>query len=104
MYIKSVPCIICNYYPGVYKHETGGFLGGHAIKILGWGTEDGSPYWLVANSWNEDWGDKGETLSVHKIQLKVRMLMQFSPFHATTSIQVIFHGFEVSFTVTKLRP
>jgi len=34
-------------------------LGGHAIKILGWGTEDGTPYWLVANSWNPDWGDKG---------------------------------------------
>jgi len=34
-------------------------LGGHAIKIMGWGVEDGTPYWLVANSWNEDWGDKG---------------------------------------------
>jgi len=51
-----------SYKSGVYK---AGFpwsdpmLGGHAIKILGWGTEDGSPYWLVANSWNEDWGDNG---------------------------------------------
>ena len=35
-------------------------LGGHAIRILGWGTENGTPYWLVANSWNTDWGDKGE--------------------------------------------
>ena len=23
------------------------------------GTENGTPYWLVANSWNEEWGDKG---------------------------------------------
>jgi len=50
------------YKSGVYK--AGSFfkdpmLGGHAIKILGWGTEDGAPYWLVANSWNEDWGDRG---------------------------------------------
>ena len=44
---------------GVYKHTSGKFLGGHAIKILGWGTEDNMPYWLVANSWNTDWGDKG---------------------------------------------
>ena len=38
---------------------TGDFLGGHAVKIIGWGVEDGTPYWLVANQWNESWGDKG---------------------------------------------
>ena len=46
---------------GVYQHVTGGMLGGHAIKILGWGEENGTPYWLAANSWNSDWGDKGMT-------------------------------------------
>ncbi|XP_064596982.1 cathepsin B-like [Liolophura sinensis] len=48
-----------NYKSGVYKHESGAALGGHAIKILGWGTENNTPYWLVANSWNSDWGDNG---------------------------------------------
>ena len=33
--------------------------GGHAIRLLGWGEENGTPYWLVANSWNYDWGDGG---------------------------------------------
>nr|XP_055041732.1 cathepsin Bb [Misgurnus anguillicaudatus]XP_055041733.1 cathepsin Bb [Misgurnus anguillicaudatus] len=47
------------YKTGVYQHVTGSALGGHAVKILGWGTENGTPYWLVANSWNSDWGDKG---------------------------------------------
>jgi cathepsin B len=47
------------YKSGVYSHKTGGVDGGHAVKIMGWGTENGTPYWLVANSWNEDWGDKG---------------------------------------------
>jgi len=47
------------YKSGVYQHTAGSALGGHAIKILGWGVEEGTPYWLVANSWNEDWGDKG---------------------------------------------
>eukprot|EP01098_Paradermamoeba_levis_P015524 TRINITY_DN794_c0_g1_i1.p1 TRINITY_DN794_c0_g1~~TRINITY_DN794_c0_g1_i1.p1 ORF type:complete len:206 (-),score=65.01 TRINITY_DN794_c0_g1_i1:121-738(-) len=47
------------YKSGVYKHTTGSFLGGHAVKILGWGTENGTPYWLVANSWNVHWGAKG---------------------------------------------
>merc|ERR1719276_98167 len=50
------------YKSGVYKAGnpiTDPMLGGHAIKIMGWGTENGAPYWLVANSWNEDWGDHG---------------------------------------------
>ncbi|XP_072371602.1 cathepsin B-like [Scyliorhinus torazame] len=47
------------YKSGVYQHKTGESVGGHAIKILGWGEEDGTLYWLVANSWNTDWGDNG---------------------------------------------
>lgn len=31
-------------------------LGGHAIRILGWGKENGVDYWLCANSWGIDWG------------------------------------------------
>lgn len=46
-----------SYKSGVYKHTSGDEEGGHAIKILGWGTENGVDYWLVANSWNTDWGD-----------------------------------------------
>lgn len=48
-----------SYKSGVYNHVTGKELGGHAIRILGWGQENGTPYWLVANSWNTDWGDNG---------------------------------------------
>jgi len=47
------------YKHGVYHHTTGDELGGHAVKILGWGVEAKVPYWLVANSWNTDWGNKG---------------------------------------------
>jgi len=39
---------------------TGKLAGGHAVKIIGWGTTaDGVHYWQVANSWNADWGDDG---------------------------------------------
>lgn len=63
-----------SYKSGVYKHVKGNelgitnfqilflinliykvnllFKGGHAVKIVGWGVLDGTPYWLVANSWN----------------------------------------------------
>lgn len=47
------------YKSGVYIKTSDNLLGGHAIKILGWGTEKGVDYWLAANSWNPDWGDKG---------------------------------------------
>nr|ACO11618.1 Cathepsin B precursor [Caligus rogercresseyi] len=55
----SVYSDFMNDKSGVYRHVKGSLLGGHAIRILGWGVEKGTPYWLVANSWNTDWGDKG---------------------------------------------
>jgi len=47
------------YKSGVYRHTTGGALGGHAVKIVGWGAEGGDNYWKIANSWNPTWGDQG---------------------------------------------
>jgi len=47
------------YKSGVYKRTSNVFLGGHAVKFLGWGVENGVKYWLVANSWNPNWGDNG---------------------------------------------
>lgn len=49
------------YTGGVYVHTTGRSKGGHAVKLMGWGVdeESGLDYWLVANSWNYDWGENG---------------------------------------------
>ena len=47
------------YRSGVYQHVTGSALGGHAIKMIGWGVENGTKYWLCVNSWNNEWGDGG---------------------------------------------
>ena len=47
------------YSSGVYQHVTGRSLGGHAIKMIGWGVENGTPYWLCVNSWNDTWGEQG---------------------------------------------
>jgi cathepsin B len=49
-----------SYTGGVYKARGGDELGGHAVKIIGWGVDpaEGS-YWLVTNSFGEKWGDKG---------------------------------------------
>jgi cathepsin B len=48
-----------SYTGGVYKHTTGSVLGGHAIKIVGWGVEGSTNYWIVANSWGTSWGESG---------------------------------------------
>ncbi|PIO52677.1 papain family cysteine protease, partial [Teladorsagia circumcincta] len=47
------------YKGGIYVHTAGKQRGGHAVKIIGWGVENGTKYWTVANSWNTDWGEDG---------------------------------------------
>mmetsp|Transcript_99946 Transcript_99946/g.322167 ORF Transcript_99946/g.322167 Transcript_99946/m.322167 type:complete len:126 (-) Transcript_99946:22-399(-) len=41
-----------NYVSGIYHHVTGDMAGGHAVKVVGWGVENGVKYWKIANSWN----------------------------------------------------
>jgi len=48
------------YSSGVYAHGPNAkALGGHSVKIIGYGVENSVKYWTVANSWNAEWGDGG---------------------------------------------
>lgn len=31
----------------------------HAVLLIGYGKDDGVPYWLIKNSWSYRWGDRG---------------------------------------------
>merc|ERR1712232_667297 len=51
-----------NYKNGTYFRTpvASGPLGGHAVRILGWGVDEAKvPYWLVANSYGPEWGMSG---------------------------------------------
>ncbi|KAB1214953.1 Cysteine proteinase 2 [Morella rubra] len=50
------------YKEGVYTSETCGTTPmdvNHAVLAVGYGIEDGVPYWLIKNSWGENWGNNG---------------------------------------------
>ena len=46
---------------GVYSktQERQRYLGKHSVKIIGWGSERGEPYWLIQNSWGALHGEAG---------------------------------------------
>ena len=49
-----------NYESGVYSHTYGENVGGHAVKLIGWGkTSSGVDYWICQNSWSPKWGMNG---------------------------------------------
>lgn len=50
-----------SYAGGVYSWKTGRYVGGHAVRIVGWGVDEdsGLKYWTIANSWGEGWGEQG---------------------------------------------
>jgi hypothetical protein len=49
-----------NLHPqGIYTEYSGSVVGGHCVKMVGWGTQSGQDYWLFANSWDTTWGDGG---------------------------------------------
>ncbi|KAI5749252.1 cathepsin B-like cysteine proteinase 4 [Diaphorina citri] len=49
-----------HYKSGVYKHIRGKrFAHQHTLKLIGWGVDKRTPYWLLINSWGKLWGDQG---------------------------------------------
>jgi len=48
------------YYSGGVFNSACQTENDHAVLLTGWGeTSDGTPYWIIKNSWGTDWGIKG---------------------------------------------
>lgn len=50
-----------NNYKGtdIYIKNSDNFIGNHSLNIIGYGFENKNYFWLVENSWVEDWGNNG---------------------------------------------
>jgi C1A family cysteine protease len=45
------------YAGGIYRQVAGNKLGGHCICVVGY--DDGEGYWIIKNSWDTGWGERG---------------------------------------------
>ena len=59
--IEADKRVFQSYKSGVLSSDKCGTKLDHAVLAVGYGTDEatGLDYWLVKNSWNTTWGDKG---------------------------------------------
>lgn len=49
-----------NYDTGVYKYTFGEIVGGHAMKVVGYGEDpEEGLYWEMQNQWTDEFGEDG---------------------------------------------
>lgn len=73
---------------GIKPTDGSNFLGGHAVALVGWGkTPSGINYWVVRNSWTQNWGENG-TFKMAWYGTDPKTTNQISQFDKFVTIQV----------------
>jgi len=48
-----------SYKSGIFDSSACGTRLDHATNVVGWGSESGTDFWIMRNSWGKSWGEKG---------------------------------------------
>ena len=57
--VRADKPVFHQYTGGIITSDACGVEHNHAILAVGYGTENGTPYYIVKNSWGPEWGEKG---------------------------------------------
>ena len=57
--IEADQAVFQQYTSGIFDSAACGTSTDHATLVVGYGSDAGTEYWLMKNSWGEGWGEAG---------------------------------------------
>lgn len=57
--IEADKAVFQQYTSGIFDSTECGTSTDHATLVVGYGTENGTDYWIMKNSWGTGWGEDG---------------------------------------------